>query len=151
MTTPPSSSAGTTAEHLQAVIADVAAAPITIIIPAFNEADALRRVMEGVRFRDRFWSGYHAPRHWILFPLGGLRRVRGEIGLRIRAVRLTPGHAFWLWSFHHYVRYEIGRNRLGRWLNPATCLPGVALVTALDLVRARLCQQTDNTLFVLRK
>jgi hypothetical protein len=102
-------------------------------------------------FRDRYWGGYHTPRHWNLFRLDALRETAARVGLQLRTYRRTTGHAFWLFSLHHYLRYERGWHRLGQVLHPARCLPGVAVATAVDLVRARLGGETDNVLVVLER
>ena len=100
-------------------------------------------------FKDRYWGGYHTPRHWNLFSAETFTRAVETLGFRVRTLQRGTGHAFWMYSFHHYVRYHLGWERLGRWLHPSTCLPGLAVVTAMDLVRARLGRETDNTVFVL--
>ncbi len=102
-------------------------------------------------FRERYWGGYHTPRHWNLFTLDALAAAGRRAGLRVKTFRRTTGHAFWLFSLHHYVRYELGWDRVGRLLHPATCLPGVALATALDLIWARAGGDTDNVLVVLER
>lgn len=100
-------------------------------------------------FQDRYWGGYHTPRHWNLFSAETFTRAVEPLGFRVRTIKRTTGHAFWMYSFHHYVRYHRGWDRIGRWLHPSTCIPGLAAVTAMDLVRARLGQETDNTIFIL--
>lgn len=102
-------------------------------------------------FRNRYWGGYHTPRHWNLFTLEALSSSAARAGLSLRTYRRTTGHAFWLFSLHHYLRYERGWERLARWLHPARCLPGVAVATAFDLVRARWGGETDNTLVVFER
>lgn len=88
--------------------------------------------------------------NWNLFSTETFTRAVEKIGYRVLAAKPTTGHAFWMYSFHHYVRYELGWRRLGAWLHPSRCVPGLAIVTSVDMVRARLARQTDNTLFVLQ-
>ena len=102
-------------------------------------------------FRDRYWGGYHTPRHWNLFTVESLAAAAAPSGLRLKTLCRTTGHAFWLFSLHHYVRYRLGWDRLGRLLHPGICLPGVALATAVDLVRARFGGETDNVLVILER
>jgi SAM-dependent methyltransferase len=102
-------------------------------------------------FRNRYWGGYHTPRHWNLFAIDALSAAAGRAGLRVKTSRRTTGHAFWLFSLHHYVRFELGWDSVGRLLHPATCLPGVALATAFDLLRARAGRETDNLIVVLER
>jgi 2-polyprenyl-3-methyl-5-hydroxy-6-metoxy-1,4-benzoquinol methylase len=109
------------------------------------------RSLNGRLFRDRYWGGYHTPRHWNLFTIEALTAAAERVGLRVKTFRRTTGHAFWLYSLHHYLRYERQWDRLGKMLHPATCLPGVAVATAVDLVRARLGGETDNMLVVIER
>jgi SAM-dependent methyltransferase len=101
--------------------------------------------------RDRFWGGYHTPRHWNIFGVATVQRVAGELGFTVVKIERSTGHAFWLWSLHHFLRFGLGWDRIGRWMNPFRCLPGLAVVTPIDLVRARLNQETDNMVCFLRK
>jgi SAM-dependent methyltransferase len=102
-------------------------------------------------FRDRYWGGYHTPRHWNLFAIDALSAAAVRAGMRVKTFRRTTGHAFWLFSLHHYVRFELRWESLGRLLHPATCLPGVALATAFDLLWAGAGGETDNVIVVLER
>jgi SAM-dependent methyltransferase len=102
-------------------------------------------------FRDKYWGGYHTPRHWNLFSPREARWLAAELGLAVERIAMTPGHAFWLWSLHHLVRFGWGLDGLGRWLNPIRCLPGVAVITPIDLLRGAWSGPTDNMLIYLRR
>ena len=102
-------------------------------------------------FRDRYWGGYHAPRHWNLFSISSIREIAPALGFSVRSIQRTTGHAFWLWSIHHWLRYQRHWDTLGRLFNPMKCLPGLAVVTPIDLLRAKLDMETDNLIAVLQK
>ncbi len=102
-------------------------------------------------FRDYHWGGYHTPRHWNLFSLDTITKVARPMGYEFAGLKRSTGHAFWLWSFHHYVKYQLGFKKLGELLNPSKCLPLVAVATLVDTIRAKLGQETDNSIIFLRK
>ena len=102
-------------------------------------------------FRNHYWGGYHTPRHWHFFSQTIIKDISRLLGYKIKRIKMTTGHSFWLWSVHHYFRYSLGWDRIGKLLNPGKCLPGLVLMTAIDLVRARFMSQTDNMLVFLEK
>ncbi len=110
-----------------------------------------RRSLNARIFRDHYWGGYHTPRHWNLFSIDTVQRIVGDLGFRVKRMRRTTGHSFWLWSAHHVVRYRMGLDRAGQLLTPTKCLPGLAVVTPVDLVRAKLDHETDNMIVFLEK
>ncbi|MBL9033020.1 MAG: class I SAM-dependent methyltransferase [Phycisphaerae bacterium] len=103
-------------------------------------------------FHRTHWGGYHIPRHWSLFTPASLQRLLADAGLTPFAVRFQTGHSFWMFSFHHWLRYE-GRPmpRLARAFNPLRGLPMLAAFTALDIVRATLGARTSAMLVLARK
>jgi fatty acid desaturase/SAM-dependent methyltransferase len=105
----------------------------------------------GWLFRKNYWGGYHTPRHWNLFSLDTVKQVCEPMGYGVIRLDRTTGHAFWLWSTHHYVRYALGWDRLGKLLDPCRCLLGVLLVTPIDMIRAWLGYETDNMVVFLKK
>jgi SAM-dependent methyltransferase len=104
-------------------------------------------------FRDRFWGGYHIPRHWHLFTPATLTRLLEGAGLSLSAVRYQTGHSFWLYSFHHRLRYGTPPHRaLARRFDPmGGSLLALASVTALDKLRAALGFRTSAMLVIATK
>jgi len=104
-------------------------------------------------FRDRFWGGYHIPRHWHLFTPATLTRLLQDAGLTLSTVRYQTGHSFWLYSFHHRLRYGSPPHpALARRFDPmGGSLLALALVTALDKLRAAMGFRTSAMLVIARK
>lgn len=104
-------------------------------------------------FGATWWGGYHFPRHWHLFTSRTLQRLLEDAGLTVTSVRYQTGHSFWLYSFHHALRY--GRHahpRLARLFDPvAGSLLALAAVTAFDKVRALAGARTSAMLVTARK
>jgi len=59
-------------------------------------------------FRHMNWTGYHCPRHWILFSQNSLRRLIKCVDLRINKFSYTQGGGFWatsiiIWLARHGI------------------------------------------------
>lgn len=117
---------------------------LIIETPNFDSLDARM-------FGDRYWGGYHFPRHWHIFRPQTLAKLCEDRGLQVRAVRYQPGHAFWLFSLHHAIAYGWGMPRLAKLIHPLKSLPALAVAVAFDLVRAKLGGKTSAMLMVMSK
>ena len=104
-------------------------------------------------FRESYWGGYHIPRHWHLFTAETLVQLLQQAGLEAVSLKYTTGHSFWLYSFHHALRYNrrFPMPRLARLFDPLSSLVALSLVTAFDLLRSRLGARTSSMLIVARK
>lgn len=104
------------------------------------------------RFRDRWWGGYHIPRHWTLFTPGTLVRMLEANGFSPVAVRWQTGHSFWMYSFHHRLRYGARpRPRLAARFDPLRNVATLAAFTALDLLRGAVGVPTSAMLVLARR
>jgi hypothetical protein len=80
---------------------------------------ARRGVRRVELFRDRRWGGYHIRRHWHLFAAESFTRLFESCGLEVQTIRYQTGHSFWMYSFHHTLRYgERPRRRLAHAFDP---------------------------------
>jgi SAM-dependent methyltransferase len=104
-------------------------------------------------FKDHFWGGYHIPRHWHLFTPRTITRLLNKAGLDVLAIEFQTGHSFWMYSFHHRLRYGTPpRPRLAAHFNPmGGSLLALAAVTAFDKARAALGASTSAMLVIARK
>jgi 2-polyprenyl-3-methyl-5-hydroxy-6-metoxy-1,4-benzoquinol methylase len=103
-------------------------------------------------FRDGLWGGYHIPRHWHLFNPDTLSRLLQSVGLEVEAVRYETGHAFWMYSFHHALRYRSQPHpRLARLFDPLSSVAPLAAFTAFDRSRALLGAKTSSMLITARR
>lgn len=112
--------------------------------------------LDAREFRDTFWGGYHIPRHWNLFTPSTLARLFRDRGLEVVGTKFQTGHSFWLYSWHHRLRYAPGRERpaLARFFDPvggSKALPALALFTAFDKARAALGAKTSAMLMLARR
>lgn len=102
-------------------------------------------------FKNRYWGGYHFPRHWNLFNQATLARMAASNGLQVRACRFLPAQSFWIFSFHHAIAEKLKSRWLEKWFNPHANVPLLCIFTALDMVRAALGSQTSNIQFIAAK
>lgn len=104
------------------------------------------------RFRERWWGGYHIPRHWTLFTPETLQAMLRAQGLEPFAVRYQTGHSFWMYSFHHALRYGARpRPGLARRFDPLRNVVPLAALTALDLLRGAVGARTSAMLVLARR
>ena len=103
-------------------------------------------------FQDQHWGGYHIPRHWNLFPPATLARLLQDSGLEVISTSYQTGHSFWMYSFHHRLRYAARPwRRTAKLFNPLKSLPFLAGFTAFDKLRAAVGFKTSAMLLLARK
>jgi SAM-dependent methyltransferase len=104
-------------------------------------------------FKQRWWGGYHIPRHWTLFEEASLRRLFKQCGLKVQQCAYQTGHASWMNSFHHLAKYNsrIPSPRLADWFELPKGLPMLIAFTGLDLTRRMLGARTSTILMVGQK
>jgi SAM-dependent methyltransferase len=88
-------------------------------------------------FSGGLWGGYHIPRHWHLFRPETMAQLLEGAGLEVVAVAHQTGHAFWMYSLHHRLRYgDPPRPRLARRFDPLRAVAPLVAFTAFDRARA---------------
>jgi 2-polyprenyl-3-methyl-5-hydroxy-6-metoxy-1,4-benzoquinol methylase len=103
-------------------------------------------------FADRFWGGYHIPRHWHLFTPDTLARLLSAAGLEPVGTMYQTGHSFWMYSVHHRLRYGTRpRPGLAKFFDPFSNVVPLAAFTAFDKARAALGFRTSAMLMLARK
>jgi SAM-dependent methyltransferase len=103
-------------------------------------------------FAGGLWGGYHIPRHWHLFRPETMTRLLEAAGLEVVAVEHQTGHAFWMYSLHHRLRYaERPHPRLARRFDPLTAVAPLLAFTAFDRARAAVGARTSAMLHVARR
>jgi SAM-dependent methyltransferase len=103
-------------------------------------------------FQRTYWGGYHIPRHWNLFTPATITRLLTENGLEVIGTVFQTGHSFWMYSLHHWVRYQgQSRPKFGAWFDPMKSLFGIAAFTAFDLARGALGAKTSAMLVICRR
>ena len=103
-------------------------------------------------FKEKFWGGYHIPRHWNLFSPPTLKRLFEDNGLRVIHTSFQTGHSFWMYSLQHRFNYGVNpKPRLARFFNPLKGLPMLIGFTAWDKLRASLGAKTSAMLMLAQR
>lgn len=103
-------------------------------------------------FHDRWWGGYHFPRHWTLFTPETLQEMLRSQGFEPLALRYQTGHSFWMYSLHHRLRYgPHPRPALAKHFDPMRNVIPLAAATAFDLARGVLGAKTSAMLVLARR
>jgi SAM-dependent methyltransferase len=104
-------------------------------------------------FCARWWGGYHFPRHWVLFDSQSIRVALEKAGLDVIGIRYQTGHSFWLYSFHHLLRYNRTwpMPRLAALFDPLRSKSMLILFTGFDTLRRMLGFKTSAMLVLARR
>jgi len=108
--------------------------------------------MDARRFKERWWGGYHIPRHWTLFTPETLQAMLRSHGFEPFAVRYQTGHSFWMYSYHHLLKYgPKPRPELAERFDPMRNVATLAGFTAWDLLRGAFGSRTSAMLVLARR
>jgi len=104
-------------------------------------------------FRGEYWGGYHTPRHWHIFNSKNLTTLLEKNGFEVKAVRYQTGHSFWLFSLHHFFRFNriFPLTIISRFFHPLKNVPVLILMTGFDYIRSKLGFRTSAMLLVAKK
>ncbi|HEY9712710.1 MAG TPA: class I SAM-dependent methyltransferase, partial [Chroococcales cyanobacterium] len=102
-------------------------------------------------FKEKYWGGYHFPRHWNLFNCDNLNLMVEASGLKRRAVNFLPAHTFWIFSFHHLFVDRWHNKFLADLFDPFKNIFLLSVFTGFDIVRAKLGFKTSNVQFIAER
>lgn len=102
-------------------------------------------------FKKSFWGGYHFPRHWHLFSPSSFYNLVKDMNFNIKEISYQTGHSFWLYSFHHLIKYQFNLPHLARFFDPLKSKLFLIIFTLFDLFRSRLGFKTSSMLIILEK
>lgn len=63
-----------------------------------------RECLDRKIFNNKYWGGYHIPRHFNIFSAKGLKEIASKYYLEIANVCYKPQPVHWIWSIHHYLK-----------------------------------------------
>lgn len=103
-------------------------------------------------FKKTFWGGFHYPRHWHLFSQNPLTILLENNGFKVRKIRYLTGHSFWMYSFHHLLRYKFNAPEIvWRNFDPLQGVMFLSLFTLFDTIRGFLGFKTSSMLILAEK
>jgi SAM-dependent methyltransferase len=108
---------------------------------------------DAMLFKGRWWGGYHIPRHWTLFQADSLRRLLEAAGLDVLHISYETGHSFWMYSFHHVIKYNSlwPAPKVARWFDPTRALSTLVILTGFEVIRKTLGARTSAMLMIARR
>jgi SAM-dependent methyltransferase len=99
------------------------------------------------RYLRKFWGGWHAPRHFVIFDRESLSQLCKKAGLQIETFSYIPSPFQWIETF----RPLMGRFGKQSKLLSLENFPLVLVVYTLDLILILLRFKSSNMKFVLKK
>lgn len=100
-------------------------------------------------FKNRFWGGYHFPRHWTLFNAKVLLKILQDNNFEIIKIEYLPSPAFWVQSFHHFFSESKYFNKIAKMFSLKNIF-WVSLATVTDTLLAKF-MPTSNMRIVARR
>jgi predicted SAM-dependent methyltransferase len=102
-------------------------------------------------FRERYWGGWHTPRHWTLYTPETLGHLVQSAGFEVIEIQHLLSPNFWLQSVHHWMseRGSVLR-RLAPFFDVKHAIP-LCAATALDMFQLAVTGKTSNFRLVGRK
>jgi SAM-dependent methyltransferase len=103
-------------------------------------------------FRNRYWGGYHLPRHFHLFTKDSLAATAKRVGYRVVLQGSLPSPGFWILSLRNALglHSNLRKRSVFEFLNFSN-LMAVGVFTALDLVCIKLGLPTSNQFVLLAR
>ena len=107
--------------------------------------------MDAKLFKDKYWGGYHFPRHWHLFDEKTLSNLLRREGIEPILISYQTGHSFWMYSFHHLIKYKLRYPKISKIFDPLQALLPLIFFTGFDKIRSLIGIKTSSILIVGRK
>jgi SAM-dependent methyltransferase len=101
-------------------------------------------------FGQRYWGGYHIPRHFYVFNKQSLRKLLEQEGFEVVRIASILSPVFWIHSVHNWlVDTEWGwwAARFFHYRNPIL----LAAATTIELVQTTVFRQSSNMQVIARK
>jgi SAM-dependent methyltransferase len=100
--------------------------------------------------RERYWGGYHIPRHYQLFSERSLLALCRAAGLEHLETHYTPQPIHWIWSLRHYLKERAYPAWTWRSLHIQNPL-ALAVGTAVELTAGLLWRRMSNLRLIARR
>ena len=95
----------------------------------------------------KYWGGWHAPRHFLIFDKKSLLNLSSEVGFQVESFQFIPSPFQWIETF----RALLGKNSiLNKYLHLGNFMI-VAIVYLIDSMAILLKFKSSNMKIVLRK
>ena len=92
--------------------------------------------------------------NWMIWEvIENISEILERNGFEVMAVKYQTGHSFWLFSLHHFIRFNriLPSKMISRLFHPLESFPALVIITGFDFIRAKLGFRTSAMLLVARK
>jgi SAM-dependent methyltransferase len=101
-------------------------------------------------FRERYWGGWHTPRHWTLYTPATLSELARRHGFESIETKHLLSPTFWLQSVHHWMLDRPALRRFAHFVDITHFVP-LVIATSLDWLQLQVTGKTSNFRLVARK
>jgi 2-polyprenyl-3-methyl-5-hydroxy-6-metoxy-1,4-benzoquinol methylase len=101
-------------------------------------------------FKNKYWGGYHIPRHFYLFNKKNLCQLLVSVGFEVISCRSILSPVFWIHSIHNYLIDSKRGQRLAKFFhyqNPVLLF----FATLFDCIQIFLFRKSSNMQILVRK
>lgn len=103
-------------------------------------------------FQNRYWGGYHFPRHWILHSTASLKNLIEKNGFKCNKIFYNSGQSFWMYSIHNFF-YDKKLYFVSKFFDPTKIisLPFLIIFTLFDFLKIKFSYKTSSVILVAQK
>lgn len=101
-------------------------------------------------FKNRYWGGWHIPRHWVLYDEKSLEYLLNSKGFDVVETNYFLSPNFWLQSMHHLIEEKLGWNKSAGYFDVAYFIP-LCIASGIDLIQRAFRKKTSNFRMIGRK
>ncbi len=101
-------------------------------------------------FKDKYWAGWHAPRHWNILRNSFLTELLKEAGFSIVENKHVANPYTWLHSIQYILKYKYKLNKISKYFDVNNFI-FVVLFTILDFIQIIFSNKTSNSQIIAIK
>ena len=101
-------------------------------------------------FGDRYWGGFHIPRHFFLFGKANIAELARRNGFEVVSCKSILSPSFWIISVHNWLADHDRLRPLKRYVKVRNPLL-LALATTIELVQTTLFRRSSNMQVLLKR
>lgn len=101
-------------------------------------------------FKNRYWGGWHCPRHWNIYRPDSLKVLLESAGFEVIKVEFLLNPYAWLHSFQYYIGDKLGLKRLASCFQESVLIT-TAFVSFIDVMQKLMVGRTSNLRIIAKK
>ena len=101
-------------------------------------------------FKNRYWGGYHFPRHFFIFNQDSLEKLAIENNFKVMEKQSILSPVFWITSIHNFFKDTKNFNFMTKFFKYNNILM-LVIFTTIETLQLSLFNQSSNLRIILRK